>query len=101
EGPRGRWPSASRGSAHPPRASAPSRPRGPGTCESEALPDLHAGAAKDLAGDDETVDLAGSLVNLGDPRVPEVALHRVLLRVPVTAVDLQSLRRDTLRHLGG
>src|SRR5262249_10247863 len=56
---------------------------------------------EDLPRDDQPVDLARALVDLGDPRVAKVALDRVLLGVAVAAVDLERLGRDALGHLGG
>ena len=47
--------------------------------------------AEDLPRDDQPVDLARALVDLGDARVAEVALDRVLLGVAVAAVDLERL----------
>src|SRR5262249_45348620 len=45
--------------------------------------------AKDLARDDQTVDLARPLVDLRDPRIAKVSFDGILLGVPVAAVDLQ------------
>src|SRR6185437_6985396 len=56
---------------------------------------------EDRAGDDEPLDLARSLVDLGDLRVAVVALDRELLRVAVAAEDLDRLARLPPRHLGG
>src|SRR6478736_1413614 len=61
--------------------------------------------AEQRAGDHEPLDLARSLVDLGDLRVAVVALDRELLRIPVAAEDLDRLaglppgrlRREELR----
>src|SRR5690606_25712517 len=44
--------------------------------------------------DDDALDLARALVDLGDPRVAVVPLDGELGRVPVAAVDLDGLVRD-------
>src|SRR5215210_6577715 len=45
----------------------------------------------DGAGDDEALDLAGSLVDLRDPRVAVVPLDGMVLHVPASAEDLDGL----------
>src|SRR5438477_518100 len=57
--------------------------------------------AQQLAVDDEPLDLARALVDLGDLGVAVVALDRELLRVPVAAEDLDRLARLAARHLRG
>src|SRR5439155_25829608 len=53
------------------------------------------------AGDDDPLDLARALIDLGDLRVAVVALDLELPRVPVTDEDLDRLGRLAARHLGG
>src|SRR5690606_32159196 len=50
---------------------------------------------------DHPLDLAGALVDLGDARVPEVALHREVLGVTVTAEDLHRVVRHRRGRLRG
>src|SRR5215471_9359041 len=66
-----------------------------------SLSDRDSHVLENLARDDQPVDLAGALVDLGDAGVAEVALDRILLGVAVAAVNLESLGRDPLSHLGG
>src|SRR5262249_28823808 len=70
-------------------------PRTKGSTASERL----LAQAEDRAGDDEPLDLARPLVDLGDLCVAVVPLHRELLRVPVAAEDLDGLRGLAPRHL--
>src|SRR4029077_12415442 len=65
----------------------------------DSLSNHESGILEDLSRDDEAVDLAGPFVDLGDARVAEVALDRILLGVAVSSVDLQSPSRPSLRHL--
>src|SRR5882672_664799 len=58
-------------------------------------------AAEKMSGDDELLDLRGSLVELGDLGVPEVPLHRVFRDEAVDAVDLDGVRGHAHGHLGG
>src|SRR4051794_13301622 len=53
--------------------------------------------AEQRAGDDQPLDLARALVDLGHLRVAEVALGRELLRVAVAAEDLDRLARPVAR----
>src|SRR4051794_26610917 len=55
--------------------------------------------AEDRARDHEALDLARSLVDLGDLRVAVVALDGELLRVAVAAEDLDRLAALAARHL--
>src|SRR5436853_6105382 len=48
-------------------------------------------AGKEIASDDDTLDLVGALVDLRDLGVAHEALHRVLARVPVAAEDLHGV----------
>src|SRR4051794_5777317 len=57
--------------------------------------------AQQRAGDDEPLDLAGALVDLGDLGVAVVALDRELLGVAVAAEDLDRLAGDLAGRLGG
>src|SRR4029077_13189174 len=59
------------------------------------------GEAEDRARDYEALDLARAFVDLGDLRIPVVALDRELLRVAVPAEDLDRLGRLPPGHLGG
>src|SRR5919204_2855992 len=56
---------------------------------------------EDRARDDEPLNLARPLVDLRDLRVPVVALDRKLLRVAVTAENLDCFGRLPARHLRG
>src|SRR5919107_3643139 len=58
---------------------------------SSMWPNLLRGDAQQRTCDDKALDLAGALVDLGDLRVPVVALGRELLRVAVAAEDLDRL----------
>ena len=55
---------------------------------------LARGLAEQRAGDDQALDLAGALVDLGDLGVAVVALDRELLGVAVAAEDLDRLAGD-------
>src|SRR4051794_39620348 len=57
--------------------------------------------AEEVARDDQALDLARALVDLGDLRVAVVALGGEVLRVPVAAEDLDRLARDPARDAGG
>src|ERR671927_2030609 len=72
------------------RRTGSSRSRGTGGLQTEDRPR-----------DDDALDLARPLVDLGDLRVPVVALDRELLRVAVAAEDLDRLRRLPPRRLRG
>src|SRR5207247_7432383 len=50
-------------------------------------------------GDDALLDLGGALEDLGQARVPPVALERELARVAGAAVDLDALAGHLLGHL--
>src|SRR5579871_5840542 len=69
----------------------PTRPAVTRPASSAGDPPL--GLAQDLAGDHEALDLRRALVDLRDFGVPEVPLHRVILNIPIAAVDLHRLRR--------
>src|SRR3546814_4526175 len=47
-----------------------------------------------VAGDDQALDFAGALVDLGDLGVAEVALDRHFLRITHAGVDLHRLRSE-------
>src|SRR5688572_17062177 len=51
--------------------------------------------------DDEALDLARALVDLGDLRIPVISLHREVLQVPGSTMDLDGLRRGAVRSLRG
>src|SRR5262249_18220335 len=51
--------------------------------------------------DDQPLDLGRSLVDLRDLGVPEEPLDRILLHVPVAAVNLDRVRRHAHGGLGG
>src|SRR5262249_6465705 len=51
------------------------------------------------SGNDHPLNLAGALIDLGDPSVPHMALGVEFFAVPLTAVDLQSLVRHSAGHL--
>src|SRR4051795_4155633 len=55
----------------------------------------------DGAGDDEALDLARSLVDLRDPRIPVVSLDGMVLHVPPPAENLDGLVGDLVRDLRG
>src|SRR5712675_1425551 len=57
--------------------------------------------SQQCVGDDQPLDLAGPLVDLGDPRVAEVALDVELFRVAHPPVDLERLVRHAIGRLGG
>src|SRR5438270_13137761 len=63
-----------------------------GMCPPLRFPELR--IAQEAAGDHHPLDLVGSLVDLGDLGVPEVALHREVLDVAVAAEELDTVRRD-------
>src|SRR3546814_3842110 len=52
-----------------------------------------------VAGDDQALDFAGALVDLGDLGVAEVALDRPFLRITHAGVDLPRLVGDPHRRL--
>src|SRR3546814_9433814 len=52
-----------------------------------------------VAGDDQALDFAGALVDLGDLGVAEVALDRHFLRITHAGVDLHRLVGDPHRRL--
>src|SRR5437763_2130719 len=54
----------------------------------------------DLSSDEEALDLARALVDLKDSGIPVEPLDRMILHVAISPEDLQSLRADTLAHLG-
>src|SRR6188508_19797 len=62
-----------------PRLSCPPEP---------TMPELHRAQAEEVASDHHALDLAGSLTDLGQLRVAQVALDAVLGDVAVPAVDL-------------
>src|SRR5919205_3803594 len=72
------------------RRTGSSRSRGTGGLQTEDRPR-----------DDDALDLARALVDLGDLRVAVVALDRELLRVPVAAEDLDRLAGLPAGRLGG
>src|SRR5262245_10525928 len=71
--------------------------RGPGLSLGERS--LLLPQSEDGAGDDEPLDLARALVDLGDLRVALVPLDGELLRVAVPAEDLDRLAGLAARHL--
>src|SRR4051794_1823486 len=72
----------------------------PPTARSEPGAGLGDPEAQDLAGDDEPLDLAGALADLGQLGVPQVALDRILGHVAVAAVDLDGRVRHPRADLG-
>jgi hypothetical protein len=65
-----------------------------GSCLCQAREPLPGVAfCQDVAGDDDLLDLAGAVVDLGHLRVAEVAFDVVALQVAATAEDLDGVRR--------
>src|SRR5438093_2969101 len=58
-------------------------------------------AGKEIASDDDTLDLVGALVDLRDLGVAYEALHRVLARVAVAAGDLHGVGGRAHGGVGG
>src|SRR5690606_37755501 len=58
-------------------------------------------SAPQLPGDDQPLDLAGALADLGELRIPPVAGDRQVLHVAGPAVDLDRLVGRADRGLGG
>src|SRR3954452_21861271 len=77
-----------------------------GSCGGRTSLALERVLARERASDDELVDLAGALVQRGDPGVPQVLPDGGLVHVAVPAVDLDrgvrgpdgDLAREVLRH---
>src|SRR5258705_6248053 len=55
----------------------------------------------EMAGDDQLLDVARALVDLGDAHVAVVALHRKVVEVAIAAVDLQRSGAHLFGHLAG
>ena len=73
----------------------------PPEADPRACPSLARGLAQQRAGDDEPLDLARALVDLGHLRVAVVALDRELLGVAVAAEDLDRLAGPVARDARG
>src|SRR5581483_12353216 len=94
-----------------PAPTAPCRPRRPGSPTRRppplrpspaSLPSTgHSPEIEQRPSDHEPLDLGGPLVDLGDLRVAEEPFHRIVLDVPVAAVDLDGVGGDAHRALRG
>src|SRR5581483_8792540 len=76
-----------------------SRGAGRSTPSPSSLRELALSEPEDRARDHQALDLARPLVDLGDLRVPVVALDRKLCRVAIPAEDLDRLSGLPTRHL--
>src|SRR5215216_846102 len=66
---------------------------GDASCDQERLPSRALALGQDVASDDDLLNLAGAVVDLGHLRVAEVAFDVVALQVAAAAEDLDGVRR--------
>ena len=68
--------------------------------DSVPLSDFYRSFLKDLAGDDQTLDLTCAFVDTRDSHIAVIPFHRIFLAVAVTAVNLHGVVSRAAGSLG-